>query len=321
MSAAPVPAALVPDENAPPFRRVPLAAHPAGPLLDWWERPGATSVLFLPGTMLCPLQYRLFLQALYGQGFSVAGLHFSGHGAAPHVWRLRLSHLLHDAQAASRWLRTHGSGPTVLCGHSQGGILTLALACGGTYPQADRPSVPLAPLPDVAAFFAVCAVFPQHEELLSLTRLAPLAGQRARIARLANRLARRLPALPVPLFGYLSLRRLLAGQRQADLPLAGRRLSYPLALLTDLLALHVAEATSRPFFLLGAHNDALFRPVQLERTLQRLAAPRKELYLLPSGGHMLLMQREAARACAAFLGRRCRELGLPLRAPHLPAKE
>lgn len=321
MSAAPVPAAFAPDENAPPFRRIPLAARPEGPLLDWWERPGATSVLFLPGTMLGPLQYRVFLRALHAAGFSVAALHFRGHGAASHVWRLRLSHLLHDVREASRWLRAHGSGPAVLCGHSQGGILTLALACGGRCPEDGALSAAFAPLPDMAAFFAVCAVFPQHDELLALTRFAPLAGQRARLARVAEGLARRLPALPVPLPGYLSLRRLLAGQRQADLPLAGRRLTYPLSLLADMLALTIREETTQPFFLLGARDDALFRPDLLERTLERLAAPRKELYLLPSGGHMLLMQQEAARSCAAFLGRRCRELGLPLQPPHPLAKE
>ncbi len=320
MSAAPVPAAFAPAPASPPFRRIPLASRREGPLLDWWERPGATTVLFLPGTMLCPLQYRCVLQALYEQGFSVAALHFSAHGASRHVWRLRLHDLLQDAQAASRWLHAHAGGPIVLCGHSQGGILTLALACGGSCPQGEA-SVAFAPLSDMAAFFAVCAVFPQHDELLSLTRFAPFAGQRARLAQAARALAHRLPGLPVPLPCYLSPYRLLAGMQRPDLPLAGRRLSYPLALLSDLLALRIRESTTHPFFLLGARDDALFRPALLERTLERLAAPRKELYLLPSGGHMLLMQRESAQACAAFLDRRCRELGLPHHALHPLAKE
>lgn len=315
MSAAPIPAALFSDDDCPPFRRIPLGTEPGGALLDYWERPDVTTILFLPGTMLGPLQYRMFLRALYAQGFSVAALHFRGHGAAAHVWWLRLRDLLDDAARAARRLHADGSGPIVLCGHSQGGILTLALACGGDCLRDASPTFP--PLPDVAAFFAVCAVFPQYEELLSLTHFAPLAARRAALTRVTDGLARRLPGLPVPLPCYLSPHRLLTGMRRPDLPLAGRRLSYPLALLADLLRLRIAETATRPFFLLGARDDALFRPALLERTLERLAAPRKELYLVPSGGHMLLMQAESALACAAFLARRCDDLTLPRHAAYL----
>lgn len=320
MTAVRVPSPLVADPACPPLRRIPLTDRPDGALLDYGERPGATTVLFLPGTMLGPLQYRVFLRALYARGFSVAALHFRGHGAARHVWRLRLHDLLDDAALAARRLHALGSGPLVLCGHSQGGILTLALACGGSCPRDHDAPAAFAPLPGIAAFFAVCAVFPQHEELLPLTHFAPFAARRSALARAATGLARRLPALPIPLPCYLSPRRLLSGMQRPDLPLAGRRLSYPLALLTDLLRLNIAESTSRPFFLLGARDDALFRPALLERTIERLAAPRKELYLVPSGGHMLLMQPEPARACAAFLARRCPVPDLPQRA-HPLAKD
>lgn len=305
----------------PDFCRLPLAYRKGGALLDYWPRADAATVLFVPGTMLGPLQYRIFLRALYAQGFSVAALHLTGHGAARHIWRFRLSDLLDDIHRAVDALRQNHSGPILLCGHSQGGIMTLALACGGSLPDGDGRRIAFAPLDGVNAFFAVSAVFPQHDDTMRLTLFAPLLAHRYSIQDKLLRLARRFPALPLPLFSYLSPRRLLAGHGSIDLPLAERRLTYPLALLADLLALHINEATPKPFFLLGARNDALFAPNILRATYERLDAPQKKLHFLPSGGHMLLMQEATARETAAYLALHACALGLPLQSGYVAPKD
>lgn len=316
-----MPIAFTPSPFCPAFRRVPLSSHKGGALLDYWPREGAATVLFVPGTMLGPLQYRIFLRALYAQGFSVAALHLTGHGVARHIWRFRLSDLLGDIHRAVDALQQNHSGPILLCGHSQGGIMTLALACGGSLPDGDGRRIAFAPLDGVDAFFAVSAVFPQHDDTMRLTLFAPLLAHRYSIQDKLLRLARRFPALPLPLFSYLSPRRLLAGHGSIDLPLAERRLTYPLALLADLLALHINEATPKPFFLLGARNDALFAPNILRATYERLDAPQKKLHFLPSGGHMLLMQEATARETAAYLALHACALGLPLQSGYVAPKD
>ncbi|WP_297259327.1 alpha/beta fold hydrolase [uncultured Desulfovibrio sp.] len=316
-----MPIAFTPSPFCPAFRRVPLSSHKGGALLDYWPREGAATVLFVPGTMLGPLQYRVFLHALYEQGLAVAALHLTGHGATRHILSFRLPQLLDDLRQAVVHLRQRHSGPLLLCGHSQGGIMTLALACGGSLPDGNGRHIAFAPLDGVAAFFAVSAVFPQHDDIMRLTLFAPLLAHRHRIQEKLLRLARRFPALPLPLFSYLSPRRLLAGHGSIDLPLAGRRLTYPLGLLADLLALRLNEMTARPFFLLGARNDALFTPDILQATLDRLDAPHKALHLLPTGGHMLLMQRGTAREAAAFLALNACALDLPLQCGYAAPKD
>lgn len=294
------------------FRRVPLASRHGGALLDYWPRTDASTVLFVPGTMLGPLQYRVFLHALYAQGFSVAALHQTGHGDTHHIRHFRLTDLLDDVSRAAAYLRCNSDTPIILSGHSQGGILTLALACGGSLAAADGRTLPVAPLDDAAAFFAVSAVFPQADDMLRLTLLAPLHRYRPSIQQILSHVSRRFPSFPLPLFCYLSPRRLLAGHGEIDLPLAGRRFTYPLALLSDLLTLRITESTQRPFLLMGARNDALFTPGILRATLARLDAPSKVLHFLPAGGHMLLMQKETAREAAACMALHACALGLPL---------
>ena len=316
-----MPIAFAASPFCPAFRRATLSSRRGGALLDCWPREGAATVLFVPGTMLGPLQYRVFLRALYEQGFSVAALHLTGHGAAHHIWRFRLPDILDDVRHAVAYLQQHHRGPILLCGHSQGGIMTLALACGGSLSRGSAQAVSIAPLDGVSAFFAVSAAFPQYDDVLRLTLLGSLQEHRRTIQEILLRLTRCFPWLPLPLFCYLSPRRLLAGHGSIDLPLVGRRLTYPLALLTDLLALHINESTAKPFFLLGARNDALFSPEVLRLTLERLDAPFKKLHLLPSGGHMLLMQAETAREAAAYLALHACALALPLQCGYTVPKD
>ena len=147
-----MPIAFTPSPFCPAFRRVPLSSHKGGALLDYWPREGAATVLFVPGTMLGPLQYRVFLHALYEQGLAVAALHLTGHGATRHILSFRLPQLLDDVRQAVVHLRQRHSGPLLLCGHSQGGIMTLALACGGSLPDGNGRHIAFAPLDGVAAF-------------------------------------------------------------------------------------------------------------------------------------------------------------------------
>ena len=280
--------------------RLSLYPHDRGrAFLDCWPRSNAACVLFLPGSMLSPLHYHVFLQALMLEGFSVAALHATGHGASRHRGPFHCARLLEDVHAAVDCLRHHGQhSEIILCGHSQGGILALAAAGGASWP--DGQYIP--PLPHLRACFAISAVYPQHAEAVTLTRLAPLAAYRQGIMSRLARWAQRFPGLPVPLPCYLSPRRILAGcTRWPRLSRRERRFTYPLRFLYSLFSLHAGTTAAVPVHLLGAPDDALFTPALLQTTFERLHAPDKTLAWLPSGGHLCLMQAAGASHAARYL--------------------
>lgn len=103
--------------------------------IELWPNAGAGLMLFYPGTMLSPFQYRPMLAALHEAGFAVAGLHLTGHGLNPHAVRFSFEDLLQDGLDAEEWLRDTGFTRIAVCGHSQGGILTLAHAAASRPPD------------------------------------------------------------------------------------------------------------------------------------------------------------------------------------------
>lgn len=90
--------------------------------IELWPRPGAACLVFYPGTMFCPVQYRTFLHCLWKNGLAVAALHLTGHGINPHRCRFSFDDLLRDGLDAEQWLFDNGMGPLLLAGHSQGGF-------------------------------------------------------------------------------------------------------------------------------------------------------------------------------------------------------
>lgn len=280
--------------RAVPSRTVPLSRA----TLELWDNAGAGSLLFYPGTMLSPLQYRPLLQALHRSGFAVAALHLTGHGVNRHNVGFAFDDLLRDGLEAEKWLADAGRGPVAVCGHSQGGILALAHAAAS---------------PTLAAALPVSAVLPQTDAAVTLTRFAPLAAHRKKIQAIVHSVARLLPRLPLPLQSYLSARRIMAGARRCVTSRAHARLTYPLVFLDSLFSARVSHILRCPLCLFSARDDALFTPHLTENLFAHVLAPMKKLVWLPGGGHLAVMNpplcRFVARHAAAF----CAGLGLPVR--------
>ena len=254
-------------------------------------------MLFYPGTMLSPFQYRPMLIALRQAGFAVAALHLTGHGLNRHSTGFTFNDLLQNGLDAENWLRQSGYSKIAVCGHSQGGILSLAHAAAS---------------PGIVASFPITAVLPQMREAVYLTRFAALADRRQTIESAFAALARWLPRLPLPLHAYLAPRRILAGARRTVTNRRKARFSYPLQFLASLFNTHLPTTMHCPVCLFSARNDALFTPAIIQATFDSLEAPAKKLVWLSGGGHLAAMNpplcRFTARTAAAF----CAGLGLPL---------
>lgn len=266
--------------------------------LELWDNPGAGSMLFYPGTMLSPRQYRPLMRALHEAGLAVAGLHLEGHGVNPHGSGFTFATLLEDGLFAERWLHAAALGPVAVCGHSQGGILATAHAASSR---------------TLTAAFAISTILPQMPEAILLTRFARLAPRRERLERAIAALGRVLPRLPLTVSCYLSVRRVLAGHGEVRMDRRGSRLSYPLGFLASLFRARVPPVLLCPFRLYNARDDALFTPELARAVFREIRAPEKSLVWLSGGGHLApMVPRHAAfiaRDAAAF----CAGLGMPLR--------
>lgn len=259
---------------------------------------GAAAMLFYPGTLLSPYQYRPLLAALRETGLAAAALHLTGHGRNRHHVGFRFATLLEDGLYAENWLRREGYGPVAVCGHSQGGILTLAhAAASGT----------------AAAAFPITGVLPQTPEAFGLTRFAGPAARREAIAGSVAALARILPRLPMPVQFYLSMRRISAGARRTVISRRRMRLAYPLAFLDSLFRTEVPPRLHCPLCFFSARDDALFTPEITQATFARLEAPSKRLVWLPGGGHLAAMNPPLCRFIARTTAAVCAGSGLPLR--------
>ncbi|WP_300717387.1 alpha/beta fold hydrolase [uncultured Desulfovibrio sp.] len=265
--------------------------------IELWPRPGAACLLFYPGTMFCPVQYRPFLHSLWKSGLAVAALHLTGHGRNPHHCLFSFADLLQDGLDAEEWLLQKGLGPVLLCGHSQGGILALAHAS-----RSHR----------ARACFAFSAIFPQHRHAIELTRFAALAGQRERLLAGTAWLARWLPWLPLPVFSYLSVKKILAGRLRLPLDRRQTRTSYPLRYLHSLFSADIATTLHCPFHLFNARDDALFTQALIEDTLAAVRAPEKHVVWLPHGGHLAILSPAVASPAAARVAALASGHGLPL---------
>lgn len=286
----------MPPATTPIFRRLERKGHSI--TLEIWPNAGAGTMLFYPGTMLSPRQYRPLMNALREAGLAVAGLHLEGHGVNPHRGAFTFASLLEDGLMAERWLNEEGLGPVAVCGHSQGGILAVAhAASSGT----------------LTAAFAICAILPQMPRAIELTRFAPLSRQRARLERAIARLATVLPLLPVPFPCYLSPRRVLAGHGKLCMDRRGSRLAYPLSFLSSLFSASVGTRLRCPFRLYNARDDALFTPSLALDFFHAVRAPEKSLVWLQNGGHLAPMSPRRGIFIARDAAAMCAGLGMALR--------
>lgn len=274
-----------------------LTSHNRELQLEIWPNPGAGVMLFYPGTMLSPFQYRPMLHALRQAGFAVAALHLTGHGLNRHSTGFTFDDLLQNGLNAENWLRQSGYNKIAVCGHSQGGILSLAHAAASS---------------GIVASFPITAVLPQMREAIYLTRFAALADRRQKIEALFASLARWLPRLPLPLHAYLAPGRILAGARRTVTNRHKARFSYPLQFLASLFNTHLPTAMRCPVCMFSARNDALFTPAIIQATFDSLEAPAKKLVWLPGGGHLAAMNPPLCRFMTRTAAACCAGLGLPL---------
>ncbi|WP_337392708.1 alpha/beta fold hydrolase [Desulfovibrio piger] len=247
--------------------------------------------------MFCPVQYRTFLHCLWKNGLAVAALHLTGHGSNPHRRLFSFDDLLQDGLDAERWLHGHGMGPLLLAGHSQGGILAMAHAS-----RSQR----------MRACFAFSGIFPQSRRAIELTRFAPWAAQRDRLLAGLKILSTCLPRLPLPVFSYLSVKKILAGCLRLPLDRRQARTSYPLAYLYSLFSTSVASTVHCPFYLFNALDDALFTRPLIEETFAAVTAPEKHCIWLPRGGHLAILSPVVAARTAAHVAALASGHGLPL---------
>lgn len=265
--------------------------------IELWPNADAGLMLFYPGTMLSPIQYRPMLTALHEAGFAVAGLHLTGHGLNPHAVRFSFEDLLQDGLDAEEWLRNAGFARIAVCGHSQGGILTLAHAAASNR---------------LTAAFPICGILPQRPEAIELTLFRALGSRRAALMARINLLARWLPRLPLPVPTYLSLRRVGANARRVSMSKHKSRLSYPLSYLASLFNARLSRHMQCPLFFFNARDDALFTPALARSTFKFLQAPQKKLIWLPGGGHLAALNPALCRYMARIAAAACAGLGLPL---------
>lgn len=277
--------------------RLAIGSGSARALLEYRPVEGADCLLFYPGTMTCPWQYRVFLDALHRQGIATAALHFTGHGLMPHRAHFTFDTLLQNALDAEACLRAGGIRRLAVCGHSQGAILTLAHAAQSSA---------------LAVALPIAGCYPQQSDAILLTRFARWPDRRPRLQEAIDAAAHRFPRLPVPLWAYLSPSRILAGGRGLRHRAARQRWSYPLAFLRSLFAAQVPEQARCPVHMLAAVNDALFTPDIIRHAHALLRAPRKSLFWLPGGGHLAVFVPRMADIAARYVAACCAGAGLRL---------
>jgi alpha-beta hydrolase superfamily lysophospholipase len=246
----------------------------------WRGRPGAPTVVFLPGTMSHPLFYAEFLNGLNRRGLSVVSVHYQGHGRSPRVEsRLGWANLVANATDAVDWAANHLDGPVVLLGSSQGGILAMAAA-------ARRHKLALVAAHNV--------LDPSLPESLTITRLPGwLMGAYRPLLALLRLAARIAPELPVPFWAYLDLDR-VCGQpdtrrRFLTDPLGLR--AYPLAFLAELCTADLSGmrdgSIACPVLVIAATGDPLFSLGYTRRVFDRIVAPFKELLVFEVDRHLV----------------------------------
>ncbi len=285
-----------------PSQRVPV-------VLSVWENdPKAVTILFYPGTMASPHMYPIFLQELHRLGCNVVALHPLSHGDSPAIKKsFTFQDILHNGMDAQRWIEHFFHGPMVICGHSQGGILTLAHALEAQHSQR------------LAAIFPIGTLLPHQDEAGTVTKFKDLLRYKKRFLQFLSFFAQLFPCLPIPFCLYLSMKRVLRGAYKLRLSTHGLRTSYPLCFVASLFTKDMRKAEqegsiSCPVYLYTAKNDDLFSLQLMQKTLKAIKAPHKELVLLHGGGHLSPLSAVYGKYMAAHMAATCASLGLPLHA-------
>ncbi len=272
------------------------------------NHPHAVTVLFYAGTMASPTMYTLLLHELHRLGCNVVGIHTMSHGESPKEKKLfTLSDLVQNGKDAHSWARKHFSGPIVVSGHSQGGILALAHAL----------NAPSQGELQVDAIFPIGLLLPHKDDAIFITRLASLHAYKKPFLALLRFFDGFIPFLPIPFIAYLQIQRVLKNAYKVYIPRQGNRLSYPLRFISSLFHADFSQAEIAghihcPLILLTAKNDVLFPLSLMEKTLGSIQAPSKKCIVIDGGGHLCATSRIYAKHIAAHIAAHCAGLGFSL---------
>lgn len=243
--------------------------------------PSAPIFVFMPGTNAYALLYGELLTAIADAGFNVVGFDPRGHGRSDgRRGSYTIPELLADMRAVVAWAEARFSGPVVVGGSSQGGIVSFYAAAAEISPRlAGAFCHNLADLAD-----------PASTRLVRAPRLA-----RA-LRPLLHAVARLAPEIPVPMPAYLDLRREpVRGFGSAhDILMADPALA-PAVVLRTLASLDTAplarpvEAIRVPIFALHAGADTIFPADLVAGLFTRITAPHSELHVVPEAPHYIVV--------------------------------
>ncbi len=263
--------------------------------------PAATTVLFYPGTVSSPLMYSIFLYELFALGVNVLGIHPLSHGLSPRQKKdFTFDDILQNGKDAESFAHKYFSGPLVLCGHSQGGILALAHSINNK---------------SIKACFPISTLLPHNDNAASVTRLAFIAHHKQKLLAKLRSMAKIFPLLPIPFWMYLDHKRILAHGYKMFSPEKNCRSGYPLSFIANFFNQDLSQAEqmgniSCPFFLLTARNDMLFPLSLMQDTLERIQVEQKKLIIIEGGGHLCPLSQVYAKQMAAHVVAECAGLGL-----------
>ncbi len=287
-----------------PPRTVQIPSQGTSIALTIWENaPEAVTVLFYPGTMASPFMYLILLEELHRLGCNVVAIHPVGHGLSLSSKKcFTFEDILHNGKTAQNFAQHYFRGPIVVCGHSQGGILSLAHALDDS---------------QIAAIFPITTLLPQREDAIHITRLSPLWKKKDLFLKVMRTASRVMPFFPIPFLAYLQLSRVCQNGYKIYAPTRASRISYPLCFISSLFHQDFSKAEqeghiSCPVILLTAKDDVLFPLATMESSLDAIKAPMKKLIVLEKGGHLCAMSRVYAKHIAAHVAAHCAVLGLPL---------
>ncbi len=272
------------------------------------NNPHAVTVLFYAGTMASPSMYTILLHELYRLGCNVVGIHTISHGESPRDKKLfTLNDLVQSGKDAHAWARKHFSGPIVVSGHSQGGILALAHAL----------NAPSQGELQVDAIFPIGLLLPHKDDAISTTRFSSLHRHKSTFLSTLRFFERLFPFFPVPFFIYLEIQRIIKNAYKPFAPRNNTRSTYPLRFISSLFHADFSQAEISghihcPVILLTAKNDALFPLPLMEKTLHSIQAPHKKCIVIDGGGHLCATSRLYAKHIAAHIAAHCAGLGFSL---------
>ncbi len=287
------------------------------------SHPQAVTVLFYPGTMASPYMYSLFLEELQAVGCNVVGIHPLSHGLSPRKKILfTFDDIVRNGQDAQAWAAHHFSGPLVVCGHSQGGIVALAHALSDSRKNSLTSTTnSTADTPSLAACFSLGTLLPHAHDAVNVTRFKAFLRHKDSILRGIRFFSHLFPFLPIPFWLYLQPKKIFAHAYKVFAPAKGIRLWYPLIFISSLFHKDLQHVQQHghmhcPFFLLSAKNDALFSWPLMQKIFESIRAPQKKLIPIAGGGHLCAVSRLYAKHMAAIIAAECAGLGLPIYINH-----